>query len=361
MSRIKLLIAPDSFKETLNAEEVVTIIKGVLDDQYEVISCPMADGGEGTMRILTPLLGGEIITTWTRDPLGKEIQASYGLFPKIRTAVIELAEASGLALVPTKNRNPLRTSTFGTGLLIREAIERGAEKILLTLGGSATNDGGAGMAVALGVQFLGENDEPFIPSGENLKEVKSLKIKQSLFEEIEFKVASDVNNPILGEQGAAKVFAQQKGASAEDIDLLEEQMEHFVRLLEFRSEKELREVKGLGAAGGAALFPYAFGQAKIIAGVELVAQQVGLEEKIKGADIVITGEGRYDSQSKSGKVVSYVQELCNKHKKRCIVICGEKLLQETDVYALRDYYSKEECMTNTKIVLKRLLEEKIKI
>lgn len=245
--------------------------------------------------------------------------------------------------------------------MIREAIERGAEKILLTLGGSATNDGGAGMAAALGVQFLGENDEPFIPSGENLNEVKSLNLKQSLFEAIEFKVACDVTNPILGDRGAAKVFALQKGASPEAIDLLEGQMEHFIRLLEFRAEKDLREVKGLGAAGGAALFPYAFGQAKLISGVELVAQQVGLETKIQEADIVITGEGKYDSQSKSGKVVSHVRALCDKNNKRCIVVSGQSTLEEKDVYALTDHYPLEDCMENPKELLKRLMQEQVKL
>lgn len=353
---MKILIAPDSFKETLSAQEVALAMQEAIAENHEVSVCPMADGGEGTMRILTPLLGGEIVSAWTRDPLGKEIQASYGYFASINTAIIELAEASGLHLVQEQDRNPLYTSSFGTGLLIRNAIERGVEKVLLTLGGSATNDGGAGMASALGVVLLGENEEPFIPAGGNLSEVLSINTKQSLFSEVEFKVACDVTNPVLGDSGASFVFAAQKGANPEEVIELESQLEHLVKLLELRTGKQIQDVKGLGAAGGAALFPYVFGDAKLIPGIKLVAEQVGLAEKIQEADIVITGEGKYDEQSKGGKVVSFVQELCSTYNKPCVVVCGQSEIKEKGVFALTDQFSIEESKEHPRECLKTLMK-----
>ena len=348
---MKILIAPDSFKETLTALEVAAFIQQGIGKAYETTTCALADGGEGTMHILTTLLGGEICETLTRDPLGKEIVGKYGFIPKTKTAIIELAEASGLQLVPKEKRNPLSTTTYGTGLLIKAAIEKGAEEIILTLGGSATNDAGTGLAAALGVQFLGEFEEPFIPTGETLQDVKKIDTRFSLLQEVTFKIATDVTNPILGKKGAAHVFAKQKGATTDQIDVLENQMAEFVDLLERKTNTKLKKTPGLGAAGGSGLLLHCFAETEICSGIELVANLVGLEEKIKAADVIITGEGKFDRQSKDGKVISYISKICTAHQKPLIVMCGSSEIKTSKTHkiiALNNFFELEECLSKPK-------------
>lgn len=348
---MKILIAPDSFKETLTATEVADIIQQSIGTAHQTSTCALADGGEGTMRILTQLLGGTIFQTITRDPLGKEITGSYGYIPETRTAIIELAEASGLQLVPKQKRNPLYTTTYGTGLLLKTAIEKGAEEIILTLGGSATNDAGTGLTAALGVQFLGEFEEPFIPTGETLQDVKAIDTRFSMLHEVKFKIATDVTNPIIGKKGAAHVFAAQKGATAEQIMELENQMAAFVELLETTTKTKLKKVPGLGAAGGSALLLHCFAETEICSGMELVAERVGLDEKIKAADVVITGEGKFDRQTKDGKVISYIAKKCKAYQKSLVVVCGSSEIKTSKAHkiiALNNFFELSECLSKPK-------------
>ena len=351
---MNILVAPDSFKETLSSDLVARAIAKGLSANHKIMECPLADGGEGTLEILFAHFGGQKISMMTRNAVGQEIKAEYGYIASSVTAIIELAQASGLEQIQKEDRDILRASSFGTGLLIRDAIDRGAENIILTLGGSAINDAGAGIMAALGVQFLGEDDEPFIPAGHDLGDVKRLDFSQSVLTQCSFTIACDVTNPIIGEKGASKIFAPQKGATPEDIMLLESQMTAFVSMVEELSSKGLKDIPGLGAAGGSALLFYAFAEAELISGIDLVARSVGLEEKVRSADLIITGEGQYDRQSNEGKVVSKLKFLCEKHEKQCTIICGRTELKEVNVYALVDYFEEKDCMKKTAACLTKL-------
>ena len=355
---MKVLIAPDSFKETLSANRVVAIIAEELskNSQIETIICPLADGGEGTLDLLSKALGGELITIKTVDPLQQEIEASYSLNETL--AIIELAQASGLTLVPKQKRNPLLTSTFGTGLLIKDAIKKGATTVLLTLGGSATNDGGAGIAHALGVTFKNQNQTSFLPTGGTLSDVKHIELPVSF--PICVYIVCDVTNPLLGSSGASFVFAPQKGASKESVIELEKNMVDYLQLVTTFSKKDFNQ-KGLGAAGGTALSLVAFFDAKLISWIEFISKTLKLEEQIKQADVVITGEGSFDPQSLNGKVISEVIALCKQHEKPLYVICGSaqkmKLSHNIKVVALTDYFPIDECMQNTEDVLKQVISK----
>ncbi|MFC2695394.1 MAG: glycerate kinase [Lactobacillus sp.] len=299
---MKFVIAPDSFKGSLTAKEVAEAIKTGISKIMPNADCvlvPMADGGEGTMQALVDASAGRILHTPVHDPLGRLVQTKFGLLGDGSTAVIEMAQASGLQYVDDKTRNPMLTSTLGTGELIKAALGQGVTQIIIGIGGSATNDGGAGMAQALGVKLLDEQGQELEPGGGNLG--KLAKVDRSGLDPslaaVKILVASDVTNPLTGPDGASAVFGPQKGASSEQVKFLDQNLKHYADIV----APDLAAKPGAGAAGGLGFGLMAFTNSSFQKGVDLVIDQVGLRQKMQGADFVITGEGRIDRQTKFGK------------------------------------------------------------
>lgn len=322
-----ILIAPDSFKECLSAVSVATAIadgiRSVRQD-VELIIFPMADGGEGTTDILHFHLDGTWRTLPVHDPLQRVIESRYLLVDNNHTAVIELAKASGLELLRSEERNPLHTTTLGTGELIRHALENGARDIILTIGGSATVDGGTGLATALGFQFYNEEGNAFLPVGGTLGQIQMIRsehIHQRL-REVQIRIASDVQNVLTGPTGAARVYGPQKGADEQAVEILESGLVHLSALIEKATGFNADEHPGTGAAGGAALFLLAYGNAHLSPGFDLLAELTRFKESLHGADIIITGEGALDEQTKYGKVVSSIANYARGRNKTLIAVCG---------------------------------------
>ncbi|TYR72973.1 glycerate kinase [Rossellomorea vietnamensis] len=325
---MKIVAAPDSFKESMTAMEVCNSIeKGFrkVFPQACVHKIPIADGGEGTVHALVSATNGMLVDIEVTGPHGKPVNAYYGVLGDGRTAVIEMAAASGLQHVPIKNRNPLTATSFGTGELIKDAIARGMDKIILGLGGSATNDGGAGMAAALGVKFFNEDGETFIPVGGTLDRIASLSMNsfQPRLKGIEFTVACDVDNPLAGPEGASHVYGPQKGATSEMVRLLDANLIHFGQKLSEAAGINVLDFPGAGAAGGMGAGAKGFLKAEFRPGVELVLDMVQFEEAVADADLIITGEGRIDGQSIHGKAPIGVARYAKKYNKPVIAIAGE--------------------------------------
>lgn len=321
-----ILIATDSFKGSLSSEMAGNAVRdGILRvfPNAEVTVSPIADGGEGTVRAVCAAAGGEIKEALVHDPLGRSVLAEYGVLPD-GTAVIETAAASGITLVSGKERNPIYTSTFGTGELIRRAISEGCRKFIIGLGGSATNDGGAGMLEALGFEFTDERGE-IIPRGAaglaKLKAVRCDKVIPAL-SECEFNIACDVTNPLCGERGASAVYGPQKGATADMVLELDSMLAHYAEICKISLGKDYSECPGAGAAGGLGFAFMTFLGGKIRPGIELVTEVTGLKEKIAESDIVITGEGRLDGQSAMGKAPVGIASLAKKHGKTVFAFSG---------------------------------------
>lgn len=326
---MKIVIAPDSFKGSLSAREAcIAMEKGVrrvLPDA-EIINLPMADGGEGTVDALVSSTGGHLIHEKVNDPLGNPITAAYGILGDGITAVIEMAAASGLPLIPLEKRNPLNTSTFGTGELIRAAINKGCRKFIIGIGGSATNDGGTGMAQALGVQFFDHAGNLIVQqmTGNLLNQVGTIDLSRlnSGIRESNFVVACDVDNPLLGPRGCAAVYSPQKGATPEIIAQLEQNMTVFVDVLEKTVGFSVRNIAGAGAAGGLGAGLMAFLNAKLTSGIKIVLNASQFVEKIKGADLILTGEGKIDFQTGFGKTLSGVASEAKKQAIPVIAVGG---------------------------------------
>lgn len=303
---MKVIIAPDSFKESMTSKEAADSIekgfKAVFPDA-EYIKIPVADGGEGTVQALTDATGGSIIKKTVTGPLGTPVIAAYGLLGDGRTAVIEMAEASGLHLVPRHLKDPLNTTTRGTGELIADAASRGASEIIIGLGGSATNDAGTGMASALGVRFLNEGGQEIPDGGGSLYTLASIDISglSPDLKHIRIRAACDVENPLTGENGASYVFGPQKGASEETKMVLDRNLRHFADVLRRQHDIEADSVKGAGAAGGLGAGLIAFLQAELQRGIDIVLDTLSFSDQIKGADLIITGEGQIDGQTIFGK------------------------------------------------------------
>ncbi len=316
---MKIVIAPDSFKENLTslevASEIETGLKRVWPDA-EYVKVPMADGGEGTVQSLVDATGGQIIKCEVTGPLGDKVQASYGLLGDANIAVIEMAEASGLPLVPKDQRDPLRATTFGTGELIADAINRGVKEIIIGIGGSATNDAGAGFAQALGARFHNAGGVPITEplGGGRLAEVTAIDMTQANpgLSRVRISVACDVTNPLCGENGASHIYGKQKGATPEMIEQLDKNLEHFARIIKRDLFADIADEPGAGAGGGMAAGLLAFTNATLKRGVELVVSHTGLEKHLRGADLAITGEGRVDSQTAFGKTPSGVAAVARK-------------------------------------------------
>lgn len=325
---MKIVIAPDSFKESLTAVEVAQSIQMGLERVWpdaEFLKVPVADGGEGTVQSLIDATSGQKVFTETTGPLGETVQACYGVLGDGKTAVIEIAEASGLHLVPAEKRDPKITSSFGTGELIKHALSQGISRLIVGLGGSATNDAGAGMLAALGVTFIDKTGEEFVPVGgaslANLARVDTSKLDPRLHQ-CEVVVACDVDNPLCGALGASAVFGPQKGATEQDVTLLDQSLEIFGQVTEKNVGVDVLTAAGAGAAGGmgAALLGYA--NAVLKPGIEIVLDTVNLESKLIGANIVITGEGKIDDQTVHGKTPVGVAKLAKQFNLPVIALAG---------------------------------------
>lgn len=320
------ILVPDSFKGTLSAIEVCNIMKLSIKNLYKdanIISVPVADGGEGTVDAFLYALGGEKKSIWVSDAFNEQkILAHYAML-KDDIAVIEMAACAGLPLV--KNRlEPDKTTTFGVGELIIDAINNGAKKIILGLGGSATNDGGCGMAAALGVKFKDEQEQEFIPTGGTLSKIYKIDMNNIYpkIKDIEFISMCDVDNPLCGRLGASAVFAPQKGADEDMVKLLDEGLAHLAKIIKRDLHIEVKDIKGAGAAGGLGAGSIAFLQSKLTKGIDVILDTIKFDKLVSKADIVFTGEGKFDSQSLHGKVVMGVANRSQKYKTPVIVVTG---------------------------------------
>ena len=303
---MKFVLAPDSFKESMTALEVADSMERGLRRVFpdcEIVKVPMADGGEGTVRSLVDATEGKIVTVEVMGPLHDPVNAEFGLLGDGETAVIEMASASGIMHTTKENRNPLFTTTYGTGELIKHALDLGVRKIIIGLGGSATNDGGQGMACALGVKFTDLKGNAVALGGGNLHKIANIDISEldPRVAKTDFIVACDVTNPLIGANGASAVFGPQKGATPEMIQTLDRNLEIYAEKITSHLGVSIASVPGSGAAGGLGAGLLAFASARLQSGIEIVINFTGLAEKIIGADIVFTGEGGIDQQTQFGK------------------------------------------------------------
>lgn len=324
---MKIVIAPDSFKESLTALEVATAIeigfKRVFPDA-EYVKLPMADGGEGTVQSLVDATQGKIVDAEVTAPLGEKIKSFFGLSGDGKTAIIEMAAASGLHLVPPEKRNPLITTSYGTGELIKHALDLGVEKFILGIGGSATNDGGVGMLQALGMQCLDAQGKQIGFGGAQLINLERMDAKglDPRLQNVHIEVACDVNNPLCGERGASAIFGPQKGATPEMVQQLDRALAHFAEIAKQDCGKDICDHAGAGAAGGMGGGLLLLPQVQLKAGVQIVLDTLNLVHYVQDADYVITGEGRMDAQSIMGKTPIGVARTAKQFNKPVIAIVG---------------------------------------
>lgn len=323
----KILIAPDSFKGCLSSSEVAFAIEqGILSvsPKCQTIKIPVADGGEGTCDTLVAALGGEKVKLTVHDPLMRPIEAAYGILSDGHTAVIEMAAASGLTLLQKNEHNPMFTTTYGTGEMIKDALLKGCREFLIGIGGSATNDAGTGMLRALGFKFLNNDGKDTTEGGQSLALICSVDDSEvlPLLKEAKFTVACDVNNPFSGANGAAYVYAPQKGADASMVKALDVGLEVFRRFVLQQKRIDLNDVPGVGAAGGLGGGLVAFLNASLKPGIEMVLEAVNFKEHLNGADLVITGEGKLDRQTGMGKTPAGILKMATAHHVPVIAIGG---------------------------------------
>ncbi|MDD2047848.1 glycerate kinase [Pseudomonas putida] len=324
---MKIVIAPDSFKDSLSAEGVADAIARGLAEVWphaQLLKCPMADGGEGTMEAIIAACGGELRREHVRGPLGEPVQAGWGWLAESRTAIIEMAQASGLQLLSLAQRDACRSSTFGTGQLIAAALDAGARRIILAIGGSATNDAGSGMLRALGLRLLDAHGHSLVEGGLALAQLARLDASglDPRLAGVQLEVAADVDNPLCGNNGASAIFGPQKGASPEQVQALDQALGHFADHCAQLLGEDVRDFPGCGAAGGMGFAAKAFMQATFRPGIDVVAELAGLEQAVQGADLVITGEGRFDAQTLRGKTPFGVARIARRHGVPVVVIAG---------------------------------------
>lgn len=323
----KVVIAMDSLKGSMTSLEAGTVIQEAIhmvQKETEVVIKPLADGGEGTTEALIKSLHGERIEKIVTGPLKEPVMAVYGWIEESKTAIMEMASASGIVLLKEEERNPWEATTYGVGELIKDAVLRGVKKIILGIGGSATNDGGIGMLQALGYEFLNQEGNPVGEGAKVLSEIQTIQKKKDAvsFEHCQIEVACDVNNPLCGENGATYVFGPQKGVKMEERERIDKAMSHFADVTETFLGVNKREIKGAGAAGGLGFALVAYLQATLRSGIDLVLEAVNLEEALQGADLVVTGEGRLDQQTAMGKAPIGVAQLAKKHGIKVIAFAG---------------------------------------
>ncbi|WP_064498909.1 glycerate kinase [Bacillus safensis] len=324
---MKIVIAPDSFKESLSAYETACAIergfRSVLPNA-EYIKLPMADGGEGTVQSLVDATGGHIVHQVVTGPLGEPVDAFFGMLGDSQTAVIEMAAASGLHLVPREKRNPLWTTSRGTGELILAALDKGAKHVIIGLGGSATNDGGVGMMQGLGAAFLDKTGHALTSGGGALHQLASIDLSglDPRLQSVRLEAACDVDNPLTGERGASAVFGPQKGADEAMVQVLDKNLAHFAQIAEKQLNVSFGDAAGTGAAGGLGASLLGFLQADLQKGIDIVLKAVHFDDVIKEADLVITGEGRIDRQTIYGKTPIGVAKAAKQYNLPVIAIAG---------------------------------------
>lgn len=326
MSR-NIIVASDSFKGSLSSLEVGrSVCEGIhsLYPEDRVLIVPVADGGEGTVDAILTSREGKRISRVVKGPLGQEVEASYGLIDNGKTAVIEMAEASGITLIDKEALDVMQASTYGTGELIKDAIEKGVSKLYIGLGGSATNDGGIGLAAALGIRFLDETGRFLEPIPANLSKMSSIDTRQKMKipANLDIILLVDVDNPLCGERGASFVYGPQKGGKSEELVALDQALNRYADLVSELTGRHEKETPGAGAAGGLGFALMTFFKAKAQRGITTILDLIGIEEKIADADLVITGEGHMDSQSVNGKTPIGVAQLAKKYQVPTVAIVG---------------------------------------
>lgn len=371
--RMKIVIAPDSYKESLSALEVAELIQKGFSRHYpkaEYHLVPIADGGEGTIDAIVAATGGKRVVLSVMGPLGDHIEASYAITGDGQSAVIEMAEASGLMHVPLEKRDPTITTSFGTGELIKDALSRGIRHIVLGLGGSATNDGGAGMLAALGLQFFNQQGEELPLGAISLQELASIDFSHldPAIQKCHFEIACDVDVVLTGGKGASAIFGPQKGATPEMITQLDCALENYARVIATTLQRDIDEIKnqpGSGAAGGMGVAALTFLQGELKSGVTLILELIGLPQLLLDADLVITGEGRMDGQTLYGKAPIGVATIAKEHHIPVIAIAGSlgdgaELLSEKGIAALFSILDSpcnlDEAYAKTRINLERTAE-----
>lgn len=370
MRRLKILVCPDKFKSSLTSREACNAIEaGLTADGFEVITFPLADGGEGTSEILLFHTRGHKISLQVHDPLFRTITASYGISSDGVTAFIDMSAASGLHLLNAGERNAMHTTTLGTGELVADAINRGVTNIILGIGGSATNDGGIGAASALGYEFLDEEGIAISPVGAELGRIRNIRRNKinPYLRKIHFTAICDVDNPLTGTYGAAHVYAPQKGATPQQVQQLDAGLENLADVIHKDIGVDIERAPGAGAGGGFGGGAMAFFNASLRRGVDVVFEVTDLETHLRQADVIITGEGKIDNQTLHGKLVAGITALASKYAKRVLVVAGKNDLDQNEikeagiekVFALSDYVSETESMNNAYNVLRQIAEQHV--
>lgn len=322
-----IVLAPDSFKESMTAKEVcVAMERGIkkVNSNIQCIHVPMADGGEGTMQSLVDATGGEVYSLEVVGPLGNKVKAEYGILGNGEIGVLEMASASGIHLVSLEERNPLITTTYGTGELIKACLDRGVKKLLIGIGGSATNDGGVGVIQALGGRLLDKEGNELGFGGGELEKLDRIDLTNfdRRLKDVVIEVACDVSNPLCGENGASYIFGLQKGASVEMIKILDNNLKHYAKVIKEQFGKDVLEIAGAGAAGGLGAGLMVFLNGNLKKGIEIVIEYSGLEKKVKNCDMVWTGEGSIDFQTQYGKTPLGVATVAKKYNKPVVALAG---------------------------------------
>ena len=322
-----IVLAPDSFKESMTAKEVcVAMERGIkkVNSNIQCIHVPMADGGEGTMQSLVDATGGEVYSLEVVGPLGNKVKAEYGILGNGEIGVLEMASASGIHLVSLEERNPLITTTYGTGELIKACLDRGVKKLLIGIGGSATNDGGVGVIQALGGRFLDKEGNELGFGGGELEKLDRIDLTNfdRRLKDVVIEVACDVSNPLCGENGASYIFGPQKGASVEMIKILDNNLKHYAKVIKEQFDKDVLEIAGAGAAGGLGAGLMVFLNGNLKKGIEIVIEYSGLEKKVKNCDMVWTGEGSIEFQTQYGKTPLGVATVAKKYNKPVVALAG---------------------------------------
>lgn len=324
---MKVVVAIDSLKGSLSSLEASNAIKESINEVIpgaDVEVHPLADGGEGTVEALTLGMGGTIETIPVKGPLGEKVHASYGIIPQRQLAIIEMAAAAGITLIATEERNPLHTTTYGVGEMIKDAISKGCRHFIIGIGGSATNDGGAGMLQALGYALLDKDNQEISLGAQGLADLKSISTDKVIEElkECDFKIACDVTNPLCGAQGCSSIFGPQKGADEDMITKMDTWLSNYATLATSVSEKADATIEGTGAAGGLGFAFLAFTNATLEPGIDIILSEINIEKAISEADLVVTGEGRLDGQTVMGKAPIGVAKLAKKYGKKVVAFSG---------------------------------------
>lgn len=359
---MKVLIAIDSFKGSISSKKGSEAIALGVKDVYpeaEILKLPLADGGEGTIEALVQGANGKVVEKEVLGPLGNKVNAKYGILQDGITAVIEVAEACGLPLVPYNQRNPLITTTYGVGELILDALDKGCRKFVIGLGGSATNDAGVGMLQALGFRFLNDQGEQVGISAEELLDVHKINMERAdkRLKECEFRVACDVNNPLYGPEGASYVFGPQKGATTPMVEQLDKRLKHFADVVFHQLGKDINSEPGAGAAGGLGAAFSGFLNAILQSGIELVLKTIEMEKHMQDADFVITGEGKLDGQTSMGKAPLGVAQLAKAFNIPVVALAGG-VTEETAVLnelGITSYFS----IVNAPMELEKAMNSKV--